>query len=89
MRYFLILFSIFFVLGCVPYSDNPLTAPNKEELDSSMLGTWFWKEENEFGCIVGMWVNQTTNGGFTGDEFAGTVSIKLKEDMWLHVPYSS
>jgi len=51
MRYFLILFSIVFVLSCVPYSDNPLTAPNKEELDSSILGTWFWKDENESGYI--------------------------------------
>jgi len=51
MRYFLILFSIVFVLGCVPYSDNPLTAPNKEQIDSSILGTWFWKDENESGYI--------------------------------------
>ena len=51
MRYFLILFSIVFFWGCVPDSDNPLTAPNKEELDSSILGTWFWKDENGFGYI--------------------------------------
>jgi len=51
MRYFSILLSVVFVLGCVPYSDNPLTAPNKEQLDSSILGTWFWKDENESGYV--------------------------------------
>lgn len=51
MRYWSILLSVVFVLGCVPYSDNPLTSPNKEQLDSSILGTWFWKDENESGYV--------------------------------------
>ena len=51
MRYFWIVFSIICVLGCVPHSDNPLTDPNKEQIDSSILGTWFWKDENESGYI--------------------------------------
>ena len=51
MRYFLITFSIIFVLSCVPYSDNPLTTPSKEQIDSSIVGTWFWKDENESGYI--------------------------------------
>jgi len=51
MRYLLITFLIIFVLGCVPCSDNPLTDPNKEQIDSSILGTWFWKDENESGYI--------------------------------------
>ena len=51
MRYFLITFSIIFVLGCVPYSDNPLTTPGKEQIDSAIFGTWFWKEDNESGYI--------------------------------------
>ena len=51
MRYLLITFLIIFVLGCVPCSDNPLTDPNKEQIDSSTLGTWFWKDENESGYI--------------------------------------
>ena len=50
MRY-LIPFSIIFVLSCIPYSDNPLTAPGAEKVDSSLLGTWFWKEENGSGYI--------------------------------------
>ena len=51
MRYFLITFSIIFVLGCVPYSDNPITTPDKEQIDSSIFGTWFWADENESGYI--------------------------------------
>ena len=51
MRYFLITFSIIFVLGCVPYSDNPLTTPGKEQIDSAIFGTWFWKDDNESGYI--------------------------------------
>ena len=44
-------FSIIFVLSCIPYSDNPLTAPGEEPIDSSIFGTWFWKEENTSGYI--------------------------------------
>jgi len=51
MRYLLLTFSIFLLLGCVPGSDNPLTDPGKEQIDSSILGTWYWKEENESGYI--------------------------------------
>lgn len=35
-----------------------------------------------------VWVNQTTNGGYTGDSFAGTVSIKLKKGKFLELDYS-
>ena len=48
---YLIPFSILFVLSCIPYSDNPLTAPGQESMDSSLCGTWFWKEENASGYI--------------------------------------
>ena len=51
MRYFLIFFSIVLVLGCVPYSDHPITSPDKKHLDSSILGTWFWKDKDESGYI--------------------------------------
>ena len=33
--------------GCIPYSDNPLTAPDTQGLDSAILGTWFFNEEGE------------------------------------------
>lgn len=34
------------------------------------------------------WVNQTVNGGMTGDEFAGTVCFNLKNDKYLQLSYS-
>lgn len=33
------------------------------------------------------WVNQTTNGGYTGDEYAGTVSIKISEKEYFQYSY--
>ena len=50
MRY-LIPLSLIFALGCIPYSDNPLTAPGTEEIDSSIFGTWFWKNDKASGYI--------------------------------------
>lgn len=35
-----------------------------------------------------VWVDQTTNGGYSGDSFAGTVSIKLKRGKFLEWDYS-
>ena len=37
-------------------------------------------DEYEF---IKVYVNQTTNGGYTGDEFAGTCSIKITENEYL------
>ena len=51
MRYFLIAVSLVFVLSCIPNSENPITDPNPEKIDLSILGTWFWKDENESGYI--------------------------------------
>ena len=51
MRYFLIAVSLVFVLSCIPDSENPITDPNPEKIDLSILGTWFWKDENESGYI--------------------------------------
>jgi len=37
--------------SCVPYSDNPLTAPGAQEMDTSICGTWFWKDGDEQGYV--------------------------------------
>lgn len=42
---------VFSLTGCVPYSDHPLTNPGQENIDASILGTWFWKDDNESGYI--------------------------------------
>lgn len=51
MRYLAILFMVIFLGGCVPYSDNPLTDPNCEKIDATIVGTWFWNEEGESGFV--------------------------------------
>ncbi|AKF25322.1 hypothetical protein YH65_07910 [Sulfurovum lithotrophicum] len=51
MRYFMILLSMLFLSGCIPYADHALTKPNKEQIDPSILGTWFWKDDRELGYI--------------------------------------
>ena len=44
----------------------------------------------EDGCMtmIGMYVNQTTDGGMTGDEYAGTCSIKIGENEYFQFGYS-
>lgn len=37
--------------ACVPYSNLPLTPPDKDAIDPSVLGTWFWNEAQEAGYI--------------------------------------
>jgi hypothetical protein len=51
MRYGLVVFLLGIVVGCVPYSDNPITNVNQQPMDSSIRGTWFWKDANESGYI--------------------------------------
>jgi hypothetical protein len=51
MRYLVSLLLCAFLVGCVPYSDNPLTDPDKQPIDTSIYGTWFWTDDNESGYI--------------------------------------
>lgn len=47
----------------------------------------YWHKE-----IRGVWVDQWRNGGYTGDDFAGDVYVKIKrknkKDKYLKIPYS-
>ncbi len=47
----------------------------------------YWHKE-----IRGVWVDQWRNGGYTGDDFAGDVYVKIKRnnkrDKYLKIPYS-
>lgn len=47
-----------------------------------------FQKEEDFESLDGQWVNQTTNGGYIGDEFAGTISIKINEDKYFQFSYS-
>ena len=46
-----------------------------------------FQREEEYDHIEGIWVNQTTNGGYIGDEFAGTISIKIQDDKYFQFHY--
>ncbi len=47
----------------------------------------YWHKE-----IQGVWVDQWRNGGYTGDDYAGDVYVKIKrknkKDKYLRIPYS-
>lgn len=45
-------------------------------------------QNEDYTEITGIWVNQTTNGGMTGDEFAGTVSVELNDKSYFQFNYS-
>lgn len=45
-------------------------------------------QEEDYDFVKCAWVNQTTNGGYNGDEFAGTVSIKLPNEKYFQFYYS-
>ena len=47
-----------------------------------------FQEERELEVLKGIFVNQTTNGGYTGDEFAGTISIEYNDGAYLQFSYS-
>lgn len=51
MRFLLVSMAIVVLFGCVPSSDNPLTEPDKDLIDSSISGTWFWHGDAESGYI--------------------------------------
>ena len=51
MRYLAIVVMVIFLGGCIPYLDNPLTDPNCEKIDTAIVGTWFWNEENDSGFV--------------------------------------
>ena len=46
-----------------------------------------FQEENESGCITGVWIEQWSTG-MEGDSYSGNISIKLKDYKWLIIPYS-
>jgi len=47
MRYIRLFFVIVMLSGCIPYSDNPLTAPGEQGLDQAIMGTWYHHDDDE------------------------------------------
>lgn len=46
-----------------------------------------FKQQEEYGCIVGWWSN-SYSVGTEGDAYEGTISIKLADYVYLIIPYS-
>ena len=46
------------------------------------------RNHDEYEFIEGIYVNQTTNGGYSGDDFAGTCAIKIADDEYFQFHYS-
>lgn len=46
------------------------------------------QDVDEFPAMGGYWCDQTTNGGYSGDEFAGTCSVKLNDKEYFEFTYS-
>ncbi len=59
MRYFILVLSMLFLTGCIPYSDHPLTKPDKEQIDPALFGTWFWEKDRE-SAYIHIGVNEET-----------------------------
>jgi len=97
MRYFMILLSMLFLSGCIPYSDHALTEPNKEQIDPSVLGTWFWKDKDESGYIhIGLdkktdllrliMIEMNENGKLKSTELTGHTS-SLEGNTYLNLKW--
>lgn len=46
----------------------------------------FKKDEDKIG--LGLWVDQYCNGGYSGDDFAGWIYIKISKKQYLKFHYS-
>lgn len=51
MRHLFLILALVLPLGCVPYSDTPLSAPYAEPVDPAIIGTWYWVEDEETGYL--------------------------------------
>lgn len=51
MKYLMAIFSIVLLVGCIPSSDNPLTKPNKNKIDKSIVGTWIMQDKGQVGYL--------------------------------------
>jgi len=54
------------------------------EIVNKPLGQY---QKEDFGEIKGLWVEQHS-AGYEGDSFWGFVSVKLKENKWLQMPFA-
>lgn len=48
---FLLLMLAISMAACVPDSKNPLTGFDRQAMDASVYGSWFWKDDEESGYL--------------------------------------
>lgn len=46
-----------------------------------------FQEDDEWGSFNGVWIDEHSNGGYWGDEYAGYLYIKLKENLYMKAYY--
>lgn len=51
MRYLFAVLLLFGLVGCIPFSDQPLTDPGRQPMDWSVYGSWYWKDNDESGLV--------------------------------------
>lgn len=47
-----------------------------------------FQDSEDYEFIDGIYIDETVSGGYTGDEFMGTCSIKISESEFLQFSYS-
>ena len=45
------------------------------------------KQKSDYSAIKWEWVDQYTNGGYLGDEYAGYIYVQVKPDRFLRMQY--
>ena len=55
------------------------------KLKNKPLGEY---QDEDLEFLKGYYVDQTTDGGYIGDDFAGTVSIEYNDEQYLQFSYS-
>lgn len=97
MKRLILALFILLLASCIPYSDNPLSDPFKEPLDSAIFGAWFWNEENDHGYVhIGIDTDKKTllvtmieyksEGKMEVSDFRGHTT-KLGQDRFLNLKW--
>lgn len=51
MRHLTLLIFVIFLTGCIAFSDKPIAEPDEKTFDPLMLGSWYWKQDEESGYL--------------------------------------
>jgi hypothetical protein len=85
--------------GCNLFSDNPLSDPNQDAIDSSIIGTWSWHDEDDSGFVhIGTdparkaflitMIEFKKDGGVGTTEFKGHTT-KLSSHRYLNLKWTN